>query len=296
MDIISFVFYDFILRLFDLPTPSRTHYLGVNEFTKLLNHYLFPSTSLTEISNIPQNNITAAAFQMYTYHNNSVYHSEADHLYKFLQVDNMMLGQPKSNLTFNQNITCNYLFNIVDNDQDGWINFYDFGNFMQIVYLFGKFDTYNRYKIVAGDLYEKYTNYAEFPAVSFVTKERAKRFNLLQQDIYVDVLRTVLVLRIDDIIKATVRRVDPTTLYEVELKNIFANVNMRAVPDALLNHCLRGMDDNKVPKYDWECAFIEGLTATLKYYENSDAYLTTKSQNLTLANTVFINTDPAIAR
>jgi len=163
------------------------------------------------------------------------------------------------------------------------------------MYLFQKFDVYNKGRLVAGDLYEKFTTYADLPSVSYQTRERAKRFNLFPQDIFIDLNRVVLILRIDDIINANVRRVDPTTLYEVELKRIFINVGYGQVPDAYLNKCLRGVDDNNVPKYDWECAFIQGTVAILNYLESSNSYLTMKLNNITLANTVFVNIDPQIA-
>jgi len=205
-----------------------------------------------------------------------------------------MQAASTGNLTFNLLSTANYLFNIIDNDSDGWISFYDYGNFLQIAYLFAKNDPYSRGRIVAGDLYEKFTHYADFPSVSAQFRERAKRFNLFPQDVYVDLMRAVLIMRIDDIINANVRRSDPTTLYEVELKRIFMNVGYGSVPDGLLNQCLRGVDDNNVPKYDWECAFVKATTAALNYYESTNGYLTVKSQNLTMINTVWVNVDPQV--
>jgi len=206
---------------------------------------------------------------------------------------NLNLNQG-GNLTFNLITTSRWLFNIIDNDSDGWINFYDYGNFFQIMYLFNKFDSYSKGRLVAGDLYEKFTQYADIPSISFHTRERAKRFNLFPQDIFVDLMRAVLILRIDDIIAANVRRSDPTTLYEVELKRILINVGYGNISDAAINKCLRGVDDNNVPKYDWECAFIQATIAVLNYLESSNSYLTAKANNITLANTVHVNVDPQI--
>lgn len=301
IDLISFVFYDFILRLFEVPNAQRKWYLVPSEFTNIFNHYLFPANSLFEVENIPQNNLTANSYQMYTYLNISAYHQEADHFLKFAQTGEKVLAQDKgqqisiaANQTFNLINTTNWLFKILDQDTDGYLTFYDFGNFMQITYLFNKFDPYSKGRIVAGNLFEKFTTYSDLPYVSYTVRERAKRFNLFPQDLYFDLMRAVLVLRIDDLIMANKRRVDPTTLYEVELKTIFSLVNLGAVPDAYLNKCLRGVDDNNVPKYDWECALIQGVTTTLNYLESSNSYLTTKIQNITLVNTGFVNVDPQI--
>jgi hypothetical protein len=317
IDLLSFVFYDFILRIYEVPSAQRKWYLNLSEFTDIFNHYLFPYTTLQEIQSIPQNNLTSSSYQMYTYLNISQYHQEADHFLKFaqksekimvasnekLQNKKLKLGSmnknsaligPPGNMTFNLASTAQWLFRILDNDADGYLTFYDYANFIQIAYLFNKFDTYRKGRIVAGNLFEKYTSYADFPYVSYNLRERCKRFNLLAQDLYMDLQNTILVIRIDDIINANKRRVDPTTLYEVELKNIFASVNLGFVPDAYLNKCLRGVDDNNIPKYDWECAFIQAVTSTLNYLESSSFYLTSKQANLTLANTAFVNIDPAI--
>jgi hypothetical protein len=301
VDLISFVFYDFVLRLFEVPNAQRKWYLAPTEFTSIFNNYLFPANPLFEVENIPQNNLTANSYQMYTYLNVTAYHQEADHFLKFAQTGERILSAENSqqipisqNQTFNLLNTTSWLFKILDQDSDGYLTYYDFGNFMQIAYLFNKFDPYSKGRIVAGNLYEKFTTYSDLPYVSYTLRERGKRFNLFSQDLYFDLMRAVLVLRIDDLIQANARRVDPTTLYEVELKSIFSMVNMAAVPDALLNKCLRGVDDNNVPKYDWECALIQAVTATLNYLESSNSYIVTKLQNLTLANTAFVNVDPQI--
>jgi len=197
-----------------------------------------------------------------------------------------------ANFTFNSEQTANWLFNILDNDIDGYINFYDFGTFIQVAYLFAKFDPYNKGKMLAGDIYDKIGTYSDYPTVSYNIRERAKRFNMLNQDVYVDLMRALMMFRIDDIMDANVRRSDKTTLYEVELKHIFSNINLAAVPDGYLNKCLRGADDNGIPKYDWECAFISTMTLTLNYFESSVFYATTIGANLTLSNTAFWNVDP----
>jgi hypothetical protein len=309
IDILSFVFYDFILRIFEVPKAQKKWYLSKSEFTELFKNYLFPYKILQEVQMIPQNNLTAQSYQMYTYLNVSQFQQEADHFLKFSQKNEKVLKNVKSsksknlivsqrklpgNFTFDLEATSNWIFNIIDNDSDGMLSFYDYGCFIQIAYMFNRFDPYSNGRIVAGNLYEKYTSYADFPYVSSELRERAKRFNLFPQDLYIDLLRSVLIIRIDDIINANKRRVDPTTLYEIELKNIFSRVNLGNVPDAYLNKCLRGVDDSNVPKYDWECSFIQGVTLTSKYLESSDSFLTAKQANLTLINTAFINVDPQI--
>ena len=314
MDLLSFVFYDFVLRIFEVPNAAKKWKLNNVEFKNLFSHYLFPATTLEEVQMIPQNNLTNESYQMYTYMNISQYHQEADHFLKFAQKSEKTVKSLKTlkahtgnkkhrlgnarklpgDMVFDIVATSNWLFNILDHDADGVLSFYEYANFMQISYLFSRFDQYRKGRVVAGNLYEKYTTYADFPYVSSQLRQRGQRFNLLSQDLYMDLMRTTLVLRIDDLINANTRRLDPTTLYEIELKHIFSVVNLGGVPDAILNKCLRGVDDNNVPKYEWECAFVNSITITSNYLESSDSYLTAKSAKLNLLNTAFVNVDPQL--
>lgn len=314
IDLISFVFYDFFLRIFDVQAPSKKYYLSNIEFQTTFSNYLFPNRTNSLISKIPQNALSNNAYQMSSYLNLTTYNSEADHFLKsFMETESTVHFENKNkffavnqgdvstlsasniNLKFNANTTYTYLFNALDNDADGYLNFYDYGSFIQVAYLFTKFDNFKKGRIVAGELFERFSQYSDLPVASYHLRERAKRFNSIPQDLYFDVYSAVLVLKIDDIINTVVRRTDKTTIYEVELKNILNSVNLKFVPDSILNKCLRGTDANNTPLYDWECAFMQAVTKTLNYYETSYNYLTAKTQNITLTNTVFVNADPLLS-
>lgn len=251
---------------------------------------------------------------MYTYHNIQVFNDEQDFLLKFVEKKENLKGKLKtrtrqtptgsvnplgiyslaSNSTFFLNFTAHLLFGVLDINSDNYIDWYDYAYFYQVIYLFTKFDPYQKGKILAAEAFEKYANFYDFPRVSNTLKERARRFNLLNQDLYLDALSALVILRIDDIVELYTRKTDKSTLYEVELKRIFAKVNLRYINDGVLNRCLRGMDFNNVPKYDWECAFMAGVQQNLNYLETASLYNTAKANNITLANTVFYNVDPAL--
>lgn len=199
-----------------------------------------------------------------------------------------------SNSTFFLNFTASRIFNLIDVNSNGFIDWYDFGHFFQTSYLFTKYDPSNKGKITAGDIYEKYVVYSDYPRVSAQLRQRSKRFNLLNQDTYLDLFSVLTVLRIDDIVDLYTRRTEKSALYEVELKRVFAKANLFRVNDAILNKCLRGLDNMNVPKYDWECAFIAALQENINYFESASAYNTAVANNITLYNTVFYNVDPAL--
>lgn len=322
LDLQSFIFYDFILQLYGFNKKVRPYYLSFDDFITILNNPLFPNKTLAEIYLIPQYNLSAPSYQMYEYFNISQYISEGDYLYKFLEVGAKVESQTKEKsklkkagsntnsntdisnqqidprlntnffLNFSLNSTAKAIFQAMDYDQDGWVNFYDLGTLMQLVYTFGKADPYSKGRMTAGSLYDLYKTYADYPAISFRLRERAERFNLFDQNIYVDVMSTYLIMKVDDIVKYFTRKTDTTVVYEVELKRIMSMINMRYVPDTYFHRCLRGVDYSNKPKYDWECSFVEGMKLNLQYYESMYNYKTVQANNLTMLNTVFYNIDP----
>lgn len=319
LDFQSFIYYDFALRFFDVQNKTRNWFLTLPEFIQTLENPLFNSYMSGEIHQIPMTNYTEASYNMYTYQKISHFNDEQDFLMKFVQKSEEKSNLKKnklrtrsrvekqapvipvgdilslaSNTTFFLNFTAKRLFEVIDVNSDGYIDWYDYGFFYQTLYLFTKFDPFQKGKITAGDAFEKYTEYSDFPRVSTTLRQRARRFNVISQDTYIDFFNAHVVLRIDDIIKLYTRRVDPTTLYEVELKRVFSKVGLKFVNEGALNRCLRGMDNQNIPKYDWECAFMAGIQDNINYLESASSFNTVHNHNLTLSNTVFYNVDPSL--
>jgi hypothetical protein len=300
LDIVSFAFYDFFLMLFDTPSVTRKHHLNFDEYYKIIENYLFPNRTRSEIEMVPQNELTPTSLNQHTYVNIPHYSNEGDHFMKayasFLEKDNLLtLTATSTNLKFNAKRTYNDIFNIIDSDGDGWINFYDYGQFIQVAYIFSIFDKFNKGRIVAADLQEKLTNYFDFPVISDSLRNKARRLSYLPQDLYVDVKSALFILRLDDFAESLVRKSDRSTIYEYELKNVLASVGMKYIPDKILNGCLRPVDMNNIPTYDWECSFMKAITETLRYYESSYALIQTRAKGFTMENTIFSNIDPNIA-
>jgi len=320
LDVLTFCFYDFFLKMYSKQAPKGTYYLSKQNFIPIFESQLMPYFVNLEFLKIPQNNLTAHSYQMYTYLNVSNYQDESDHFLKsFIEkkssfLESSMLENTEKNTkflannkwstleiyqnmsqyNFNPKMTFSYLFNVIDSDMDGVINFYDFGHMIQISYLFTHFDNLYKGRLTAGELFEKFNHYSDFPMVNFKTKERAKIFNEFPQDLYVDLYSCILTLKVEDLFMAKARRIDKNLVTEVELKHVLADVNRRHVPDAYLNRCLRGTSKDNIPMYDWECAFVQSEISTMTYYENSFDRLTTAKNNLVLANTVFYNIDPTL--
>ena len=328
-DLLTFCFYDFFLKMYHKEAPKGTYFLTKDHFPKIFTSQLIPFFVNTEFLKIPQNNLTSHSYQMYTYLNISNYQDESDHFLKsFVEKESNLNLVDKSNIknketeknkaqsgtenllktrwsnkeiyqnmtqfNFNPKITFDFLFNVIDSDMDGWITFHDFGNMMQISYLFTHFDKYLKGRMPAGELYEKFMHYSDFPLVSHRMQQRAKIFNEFPADLYVDLYSCILTLKMDDLFGGKIRRIDKSLVTEVELKHVLAAVNRRHVPDAYLNRCLRGTSKDNIPMYDWECAFVQSEISTMTFYENSFDRLTTKKNNLVLANTVFYNIDPSL--
>jgi len=120
------------------------------------------------------------------------------------------------------------------------------------------------------------------------------RLEAINQDLHLNVFQLLVLFRIDDVTAFYYRVSDHSTLYEVDLKNVLLKCGLRFMPDSHLNKCLRGSDVNNIPRYDWECAIINGMTLMSQFYESASMYLSTKRHKLELLNTVFNNVDPRL--
>jgi hypothetical protein len=317
IDFESFVYYDFVLQLFTFNNKTRPYFLNINEFTNVINNPLFPNKTLNEIYFIPAYVLSPVSYNTYQYLNVSQYITEGDYFYKFLEVSSKVKTEKSSklnsenrrrnypinplmrdgisnlfNTTVNISTTIQLIFNTLDYDLDGWINFYDFGTFMQIAIIFSKTDEYNKGRLVAGILNEHLKNYADFPAISYRVREKSEKFSFFDQNAYVDLLSAVQIIKIEEMAKFFIRKTDKATVNEIELKKLLSKVNMKYVPDTYYHRCLRGLDSMSLPKYDWECCFVQGMTLNLKYYEAMNNYKDAQLNNITLLNTVFYNIDP----
>jgi hypothetical protein len=366
IDILSFIFNDFFLKLFFEIGKERPYFLSREELRNVFDHPLFPNRTLTKIIEIPQFEFTADSYQMYQYYNISNFNSEDNYLYKsFIEVSNensnnekknnlrtnnkikisnslenkkntigkkvnselnnqenfekfgnnkngwsdfdvdmfsnkvaqnlnlplFKNGKNNFNISLNTNITIDKIFTSLDRDYTGYVDFKSFINFIQVASLFAREDTYDKGKLPSNKLYELYSNYADYPVINYKTRQNSKRFNYFQLNQQIDPLDAYLILYIDDIAKYFFRNDDDQTLNEIETKKFLTKMNMKYIPDAYLNKCLRGIDENDLPKYEWECCFVQGMTLNLKFYDGIENYLTAKINGIPLTNTAFYNVE-----
>ena len=81
-DLLTFCFYDFFLKMYHKEAPKGTYFLTKDHFPKIFTSQLIPFFVNLEFLKIPQNNLTAHSYQMYTYLNVSNYQDESDHFLK----------------------------------------------------------------------------------------------------------------------------------------------------------------------------------------------------------------------
>jgi len=281
---------------------------------------LFSAHLMGEIQMIPMTNYTARSYEMYTYQKINNFNDESDFISKFVEKkstkieskSNLKKGKMQvkmrqapivpvgdilnmaSNVTFSLNLTAARLFEAMDVNSDGYVDWYDYGYWYSILFLFKKFDPYSKGRLTAGELNEKFVDYSGFPKVCYQVRDRAHRFEEINPDTYLDFFSVHSVLRVDDIVALYLRRTDQVALYEVELKRVFKKLQLQYVGEGRLNRCLRSMDKNRIPRYDWECAFMMALQENINYINSASEYMTVQAHNLTLSNTVFYNIDPAL--
>jgi len=174
------------------------------------------------------------------------------------------------------------------------VTFEDFAHMMQLIYIFNKADVYNKGKLPVGKVVEIFKSYSEFPRISFMNRNRVRRLDMVNQDLFLDAFQLLVIFKIDDVVDFFVRVSDKSTVYEFDLLNILRKCGLKHMPPSILDKCLRGNDFNNVPKYDWECAVTSGISLMSRFYEAVNAFKLVKKHKLSLSNTVFVNVDPAI--
>lgn len=303
LDLRTFVYLDFSFRLFGRYSLCRRWKLNPDEFAKTIQDPNFPTKLKGAIDKIPFTQPTASSYQMYQYLNISQFNTEENFFVKFAETKSKNLKNRKQGIMETPTpsgsvrdpvLVAKRLFNLLDINSDGYLEPYDYGIFIQIGLIFGKIDINNKGYVLAGDAFDSLRDWSDYPRMSTKSKDFARRLSQINQDMYINFYNILTLMRIDDIVSLYSRRSDPTTLTEIELKRIFIKCNLLSVSDSHITKCLRGLDIKNVPKYDWECAFMNGLQENISYEETAISYNTMKVNNITLSKTVFVNVDPAL--
>lgn len=327
IDLQTFIFYDYHLILFDSNSISRMYYIKNDEYFKLLNSMFFPNNTLAEMYMSPTYNLTPSSYNLYQFANITIFNSERDFFYKFSQVENKdkselvhkksklktrsrnrqiesldlaIRVQPNGyhyfnvmyNITLQQNVTFQKFFDLLDTRQNGYINFYDYANLVQIGYIYCLVDKDMSGVVTASNLYDYLSTYSNLPTIGYHLVDRAYRLTQFDNDLYFDFYTFVTLMKMDDLVAHYFRETYQALIYEIELKKLLKRTNMYFLPDTILNQCLRGMDTKNVPLYDWECAFKFGITKNLDYFRGMNNYQISKMNNLTISNTAVYNIDP----
>lgn len=288
IDLYSFCFYDHFLKLFYQGNESQVRWsLSLRELNMMHGLSLFPQFLINYLQHVPNANYTADSYNLRR-HINPVHLSEDDNFMKFLETGNRnLMSAGRTNFTkYNQPLIINRTFALLDSNEDGFISFYDFGLFVQTFYLYDKADVKHADRVLVGNIYTKFSEHTDLPLVSEEFRERSKRFNLLEQDTYIDPFYTLAITRMDDIVGHFLRKSDPTTVKEIELNLIFEKMNLKNFPSQYISKCNRGKDEDGIPKYDWECAITKAIQRTLVYLEHVRDDFDTKSHGLNLTYTV----------
>jgi hypothetical protein len=311
IDIKTFIFLDNALRLFSPDKKKKKFFMTIDEFTMSFKHYLFPSKILNLALQVPQYKITLDSYAMYQGMNITKFSYENDYLGKFLEletnVDKILKfsdifgpvekDEPKAGYRTNINSTAlkysaALIFNSSDVNFDGAINFYDYGLFLQIGYIFSKKDEFNKGTLTASVLYDTLISYSEFPSISDNLRKKAQRFFEFNRNINIDLVSAIQILRSEDLVNFFRSSTDNANLNEIDLKRIMLKVNMNFLPNDNLRECLRGVDYRNLPLFDWECSFNKGMKKNLEYFESMNNYQIMKQNNFKLSATAFYNVDP----
>jgi hypothetical protein len=270
IDLYSFIYYDHFLKLFYSGATANRWTITPAEFAKICSFWLFPQNIFNGMKQVPLSNITNSNYNLRA-HIQEIHFDEEENFSKFLELSTKTKAQVKryNNTNFNLTQVDNSIFNLLDSNSDNVLTFYDFGNFVQTFALYYKTDSRHSDRIIVSDIATAFTEYSDLPLYSSEFRARSKRFNLIEPDLYIDPFYTLAITRMDDYVQHFIRRIDPTTVKEIELNLILNKMNLKNFPSAYLIQCVRGKDSNGIPIYDWECALTTAITRVLKYFEYS---------------------------
>lgn len=315
LDLRTFTYLDFNFRIYGKYSVDKKWKLNFKEFTNVLLDPTFPALLNNTLSLIPTTFLTANSYQMFTYMNITKFHDEGDFFVKFAEKNSVkskvnlrtsakmkeaqaVIGgqiMSSANTTINNTEVMSRVFILMDTNNDGYLEFYEYGLLIQITHIFARIDTLKKGYILAGDAFEKYSEWSEYPKISTKLRSFANRMNLINQDSYIHLFNIMVLLRVDDNAALYTRRSDPSTLYELELKKLFLKLNLGNANDDHYRKCIRGVDSRKIPIFDWDCAFSIALQDNINVEESALSYNTVKANGISLTSTVFYNKDPALS-
>lgn len=179
------------------------------------------------------------------------------------------------------------MFTVLDSDEDDYIDFYDFGLFIQIFHVYDQIDSINKGRIFAGELYEGILKTSGIPSISSSFKQKAKRLSLVEKDVYVDVFTFMIIIKLDDFIERFKRLTTPDLMTEIDINSILKKLDLEGIPYSKYADCARGRTKQEIKLLDWECVFVNVIKETLHFYEKSEEYITAKNYNMTLSTMEF---------
>jgi len=121
--------------------------------------------------------------------------------------------------------------------------------------------------------------------------KRSKRLDLLNQDLYLNLLQYLIIYKIDDVVSGYLRHSDQSIVNEIEMRYILSKCSLHFIPPSNLVKCLRVFEKEKIVKYDWECSILISVQLLSNFYDLANTYLISKNHKITLTYTKFTNID-----
>jgi hypothetical protein len=324
IDLLTFTYYDFFLTLFDSYSKVKSYHINSEEFEKIVGNLFFPNRYKAEMLMTPQYNITANSYGMFAMANHTIFNDEGDFFYKFSQVesektevskkkhrklrsrhpnfnDNMGIkSYPDKNTTFsnaygidlNEKQTIKRYFDAIDTKMDGYVNFYDFANLMQLAQIFITLDENTQGACTANSLFEYLRSYSNLPTMGQLITSRSGRLSHFDEEALFDLLTLSTIFKFDDFVANFLKDPNNPFIYEVELKRILSRTNYSYLPESVLNQCLRGQDNNNLPLYDWDCSIKVAAKANLEYFRAMNVASLRNKKNVKVISTGIYSIDP----
>jgi hypothetical protein len=319
IDIYTFIFFDELLRMFDLDLLNRNNKcVSYNEFRKIILHHSFPKKLIHEFYFIPFFNPKSDDFRKFIAVKINKLYNEQDFLMRFRSLSNKqntttttvvetttttisnnstskkdILGDSlyfnsKPRLHFDFTFATDIVYYLMDFPQKDCVEFKDYAYFMHVAFIFKQFDKYKVGKLSVQSLIEKFGEYSGFAQIGKMITERMKNLKLIKNITYLNVFYTYVLLRVDDLVnRYSHKDLFGFSINEINMKKILDRANIENFPDDLIRTCIRSSVQKTNIEYDWTCVISIAVESVCKYIEYMEGKNMIKRKNIKLVNTDF---------
>lgn len=195
-------------------------------------------------------------------------------------------------LTYNVQNGVDYIWDILDNDNDNLITFSDYITMIQSFYLFNQLTNQKGIKEISiPDVFDFTSTYTGLPRVRKEINFRANHLKELNQVLRINAYYYYVLLRFEDFTMLNTGTQN-NLVNEITLRLFLKKIDAEFLPIGEIDtYCLREAINSRTnqPMYDWRCAVLRAIGKNLEIRENLSSKKLVDDNSLNIIHTGFYN-------